>query len=111
MMSRVEETSPPGVSSRITSAKAFSCLALWIACEIWRVVATPMTPFTSVTKTRLGDWALAGHASAAAMHSSTKPANDVDQARHVKHAAIGPSDEPSDGNASASAHASGSAPI
>jgi fructose-1-phosphate kinase PfkB-like protein len=64
-------------------------------------VATPMTPFTSVTKTRLGDCALAGCATAAAMHSSTKPANRVGQAcpveqarhvkaSHVKQAAIGP---------------------
>jgi hypothetical protein len=110
-MSRVDETSPPGVSSRITSAEAFSCVALWIACETWRVVATPMTPFTSVTKTRLGDCALAGHATAAAKHSSTTPANHVGQAcpvehaRDVKHATIGPSDEPSDGNASAAARA------
>src|SRR5215510_92373 len=96
MMARVEETSPPGVSSCITSAEAFSCLALWIACEIWRVVATPMTPFTSVTKTRPGDCAFAGRATAVAMHSSTKPANHVDQtcpieqARHVKHSGMAP---------------------
>src|SRR5882762_11605613 len=86
MISRVDETSPPGVSSRITSAEPFSCLALWIACEIWRVVATPMTPFTSVTKTRLGDCALAGRAIAAAMHSSTKPAKHVGQICPVEHA-------------------------
>jgi hypothetical protein len=92
MMSRVDETSPPGVSSRITSAAAFSCLAFWIACAIWRVVATPMTPFTSVTKTRLEDCALAGRATAAAMHRRAKPAKHLGQARHVDHAAIGPSD-------------------
>src|SRR5262245_32539220 len=109
MMSRVDETSPPGVSSRITSAEPFSCLAFWIACEICRVVATPMTPFTSVMKTLFGDCALADCGIAAAIDSSTKPANDVSQTRHVKHAAIGPSDEPSDGNASAAAHAFGSA--
>src|SRR5215510_6042663 len=78
-----------------------------------------MTPFTSVTKTRVGDCALAGPATAVAMHSSTKPANHVDHVRkvrarkvrarqvrprQVKHAVIRASDEPSDGNASAVAH-------
>src|SRR5436309_15607338 len=110
MISRVDETRPPGVSSRTTSAEAFSCLAFWIACAIWRVVATPITPFTSVTKTRLGGCALAGAATAAAMHSS-RPANDLIQARHVDHAAIGPSNESSDGYAYAAAHAIGSTPI
>src|SRR5262245_66432995 len=79
MISPVDETSPPGVSSCIISATPPSCLAFWIACEIWRVVATPMTPFTSVTKTLFGDCALAGCGIAAAMHSSTKPANHVGQ--------------------------------
>jgi len=39
------------------------------------------------------------------MHSSTKPANLMGQDRHAEYAAIGPSDEPSDGNASVPARA------
>ena len=47
---------------------------------IWRVVATPITPFTSVTKTRFACWAPAGQGAAAAMAMSSAAA------RYPRHA-------------------------